>query len=467
MSFVYSLLTEELSYEIALHGHVPKDTVDKKRKQLRALLNRKESSVAEKLKSGYSFDDDVLGVQNSLQDLKNKVQSFDPSASDSETNRIKHRLQHVSLRIGRIKPEKKEEESQLSLLDSELLDIEGEFLCKLDQTTSVPPPSISALAISPQVPSFPSSKASVPVYKWNLKFSGQLKDNLVQFLERVHELKTSRNVSERELFDSAIDLFEEKALIWYRSIRSSVTDWPSLELKLKETFLPLFYDDDLIQEIKQRTQGEKEPAALYIAVMQGLFGRLSVLPPLSEQLTLIMKNLHPYFLSHLALLKIEDIPTLISTCKRLEECKYRIQSYQPPPSCKVQTLLAPDLACQDSEMQERLNKVHLTEVNLSELSCWNCTRTGHTYSQCTTPLARFCFGCGQKNVTKFSCPSCNTKFLRSDSSPKNDQRARMSAASQTFPSRSNTNLAQEIQPPLPNTGAVPKKRASGQLPRDK
>lgn len=70
-----------------------------------------------------------------------------------------------------------------------------------------------------------------PVSKWNIKFSGEMKIenfSLSAFLERVEETRIARNVTEQDLFNSAIDLFSGKALIWYRSIRKTVRDWPAL-----------------------------------------------------------------------------------------------------------------------------------------------------------------------------------------------------------------------------------------------
>jgi len=51
------------------------------------------------------------------------------------------------------------------------------------------------------------------VDKWGLKFTGNIYIMSVHnFLERATELRLARGVSEVELFDSAIDLFSDKAL---------------------------------------------------------------------------------------------------------------------------------------------------------------------------------------------------------------------------------------------------------------
>lgn len=61
-----------------------------------------------------------------------------------------------------------------------------------------------------------------PVSKWGLKFTGEKGTSVNAFLERVSELKIARHVHDDELFDSAVDLFAGKALVWYRDARRSV-----------------------------------------------------------------------------------------------------------------------------------------------------------------------------------------------------------------------------------------------------
>lgn len=40
--------------------------------------------------------------------------------------------------------------------------------------------------------------------------------------------------------------------------------------------------------------------------------------------------------------------------------------------------------------------------------CWNCADIGHTFADCTsTDRKVFCYGCGEKNVYKPTCPNCS------------------------------------------------------------
>ncbi|KAF5283755.1 hypothetical protein FQR65_LT02649 [Abscondita terminalis] len=75
-------------------------------------------------------------------------------------------------------------------------------------------PLISAVQTTPK---------SIPVYKWDVKFSGRPESSVSAFLERVDELASARSVSMEQVFTSALDLFEGPALNWYRSVRKSLS----------------------------------------------------------------------------------------------------------------------------------------------------------------------------------------------------------------------------------------------------
>jgi hypothetical protein len=130
--------------------------------------------------------------------------------------------------------------------------------------------------VTPRAASSPTVQRppSVPISKWNVKYSGDDRDmSLSAFLARVEELMVARHATKQDLFDCAIDLFSGKALIWYRANRKNATDWNSLVTLLRGQFQPADYNDRLFDEIRQRTQGSDETIGLYLAVMDSLFDR--------------------------------------------------------------------------------------------------------------------------------------------------------------------------------------------------
>lgn len=74
------------------------------------------------------------------------------------------------------------------------------------------------------------------------------------FLERVAELCVARHLSERQLFDSAVDLFSEKALSWFRANKGRFNDWQTFTVLLRRHFDPPVRDLTITKSIWQPRQ---------------------------------------------------------------------------------------------------------------------------------------------------------------------------------------------------------------------
>lgn len=278
-----------------------------------------------------------------------------------------------------------------------------------------------------------------PLSNWNITFDG---NNLSvgQFIERINEISSARNVSKERLFQSAIELFTGDALIWFRSIRPTIASWDQLIDRLRSDFLPSDYENDLWDEIRARKQGQNEKVIIFIAVMENLFSRLTHHPTEFTRLEQIRRNLLPYFQSQLSLRFIRRISDLRELCKQLEDTKYQIERFQSPISHNSRRSLEPDLSTKTSTFR-RVNEVFHEqnfEQNLSDLTylnplpstsanssnnypegvnnnisvdaldvtCWNCKARGHSWRSCKAKLNRFCYSCGNPNVTVRNCMRC-------------------------------------------------------------
>lgn len=108
----------------------------------------------------------------------------------------------------------------------------------------------------------------VRVDKWKLKFTGDNRQVSVHnFLERVSELRIARNISEQELFDSAIDLFTGKALVRFHANRHQFYSWESLSDLSSRHFETLVYRPRLFREMLDRTQDPSECILEYLGRM--------------------------------------------------------------------------------------------------------------------------------------------------------------------------------------------------------
>lgn len=185
----------------------------------------------------------------------------------------------------------------------------------------------------------PISAKFQSIEKWNVKFTGELKVMSVHnFLERVAELCVARHVSERQLFDSAVDLFSGKALSWFRANKGRFNDWQTLTVLLRRHFEPPDYRPRLFREILERTQDPSEGIIEYLSCMQALFRRYGGLAE-TAQLDILTRNLAPFYSTQLPVVDTQ----LEEECLKLEVKKYRVDNYVPP-SRKKQQFVEPDFA---------------------------------------------------------------------------------------------------------------------------
>lgn len=186
-----------------------------------------------------------------------------------------------------------------------------------------------------------------------------------------------------------------------------------------------------MDEIRRRTQGSQEKVLTYITIMENLFRKLQQPPSESERVTLIKRNLLPSIQSQLALQRVLTIDELVRLSRAVEETAAVIQKYVPP-STSSRSLLEPELAYKKPAGQSSIAAVRSqpsqSPSNLVENrnprqspvapdqspACWNCGKTGHRFNKCEQPRrTKFCFKCGESNVSVYNCPRCRKNLNRS------------------------------------------------------
>jgi hypothetical protein len=318
---VNRLAQDELVYELAVRGLTEVGTVEQMRKTLRNLLRMERGPNPLSYPAHpFTVAEDLAALTQKAEEIKALVDDFD---GISETGRKKI-LSKLACALGRANTVRSAEtvnQSAISKIVVSLLNSNSDMEYKVRHATA--DQSLGALDVSllnvdsgedSDVETSPTAATSfargdtsfrapsVPVYKWNLKFSGEdSRLSLSAFLMRVEELRVSRNVTEEELFQSANDLFEGRALTWFRSVRRNAYDWRSLVALLRNQFQPADYNDRLFEEIRRRTQGPDESIAMFAAVMDNMFDRVTVRVPEATRLKIILKNLAPYYQNQLGL----------------------------------------------------------------------------------------------------------------------------------------------------------------------
>lgn len=419
-------LTEaEIDYELRIRGiRATRKNLQSKKLILNNQLERSKINIRELKDPDFNAEDEKLIIDATILELDSLISEFSATVEDSFYLVITSRLACLTYRVNRFTvPEQPEESHKLYSEYKEdarasCFELEAKLSSKVVKAEN----SIKNEIVYPSS----SQNKSVPVYKWGVKFNGST--SLNAFLERVTELSKARNVSDIELYNSAIDLFDGPVLVWYRSIRDKISTWNELVRELQTVFLPLEYNETLLDEIKSRKQGRTENICIYVATMQNLFNRLAMPLNDSEQLKIIRRNILPIYIERLALTDINNLNDLIKYCRKIDEATQIKNKYTPP---KAINSLESDLAYVDEPGPSKpKNKNHTINNNksknfsnnstpamptslnsqrnkVSAVTCWNCKKSGHVYTDCRRPRSRFCFKCGNPNFTIKTCTTCN------------------------------------------------------------
>lgn len=280
------------------------------------------------------------------------------------------------------------------------------------------------------------SRSFTVVSKWNLYFDGT--SSVLSFLERIEELRSACGISKHDLFTSAVVLFRGTALTWFRSNKHSIWSWDLLSYELKKTYLPSEFEEDIWNDIKGRTQGRDERVAIFVAIMESYFSKLPNPPKEEKRVTIMRRNLLPYLQNHLASHGVTSIAELVTICQGIEEVYTRTEKFRPPPA-NPKAVIEPSLMYRPrpsktygihglteeenwlSTGSEEVYPSFATGVREAtsmaglgprQVICFNCRKAGHMLKDCTLPLTKRCYRCGEPNFTVNSCPKCRAGNCR-------------------------------------------------------
>lgn len=441
------LQKSELSYEVAIRGESPSDNVAGLRQQVTKLTQLYPAD--EILESVFEFSEDIKGCVETLDKVKNNLDTLKSTYNNSLYNRTKSLLNHLHYRIQRIEtPDNPDDSVLLSKVQKSFEKHYNIMLGFSKPVTGDTEPKISVPASENEdTGNINTSGLNISVTcdrgisndLSKLKYDG--KTCVRAFIQRVEEFRVSKGVSDSKMLQSAIDIFTGDALHWYRSVSSIYKDWTSLISHLKEDFDILDFDYRMTSEIRNRTQGDGESIIVYLSIMEGMFSRLS--KPLSneDKLEIILHNIRPCYSNIIAASpNIKSIQDLREVCKNYERIKVRSENYREPPVFNSK-MLAPEFCYQPQKRKEQEKKFYGNgsfsmsthrpfkndsqfkplEARVAEIStpyCFRCRVNTHSMRDCTAERTIFCFGCGEKNVRKPDCPKC-TKPSTSSPSSKN------------------------------------------------
>lgn len=401
---VSTLNKDELSYELEIRGLLVKgDTVELMRQKLRSALKEEAEGDTSFIQSSYPFtyDEDKEVLQAKLKEVEELVETYKKSQGELENRKIRAKVSFAMRRTERAPANTKAQQEEirdfrgkflllLSSLYEEEQDSEGEGLDSVPRGSSTPLSVVSSM-----------KAGSINVGKWNLRFCGDHSGSVNAFIERAEELRMAKGLTKAQLFRAAVELFEDRALIWFRANREKIGGWDRLVEELKAEFLPSDYDDRLRDEIRRRTQGRDETMGVYVATMERMFNRLSTSCEEAEKLRILRRNIAPFYQQQLGLTSIQSTDELVRLGRIIESTRAAVEAFVPP-AARSRRTLEPDLA-----YAEAPETGESTSAMAAALTCWTCRREGHLSRECSQQIR--CFGCGAEGVIRTDCWRCKCR----------------------------------------------------------
>lgn len=474
--FMREILVRERSGESTISFKAPKSYNDNPSNEILNCENKLSALISLTSEVSHSPEHSFLRrIHSRLTHLSNRAKLIIPSETgDTERHlTLLKNIQDTMSSLKQLEQEEYEEEDVISEHDKEVLQktlgeeairIIEQLKCRNSEKASVPIPEATEFhqnrasqstvadtdiprtilerpSLSSRHPGLQRSstfddglhkRKLVPIKDWGVKFSGKGTVSVNAFLERIEELKEARNAADEDLFRYAIDFFEEEALIWFRANKGTVANWPQLVKLLLDTFQQPFYQEELLEEIKRRTQSSQESVLIYMAIMQNMFNRLPTPIPETQKLLILRRNLQPYFQKAICRDTFDSVSELTSVLRIIERTKLSCDNFkEPTPS---EHSLERDLAYKGNTSNVSRNEktTELAAINDKEVlnagsKCWNCRSPGHRFRDCKLPRQRlFCYRCGRfgKTTNKCSCKATdkgndNSESMPADRTPKN------------------------------------------------
>lgn len=324
----------------------------------------------------------------------------------------------------------------------------------------------SALITPPAAMTLPPAAMALPpraqvcdaVRKWGIRFDGNT--DPISFLERIEELTKCYQFNPHDLLVALPELLKEKVLLWYRNNQGQWRTWGDFVKSFKSQYLPPRFHFWLEEEIRNRTQGQRESATEYVTSIQTLMRRHGKFS-LQEQLERIYENLKPEYKLYIRRKDFLTLNELLLLAEEYEAVQSGATSFRPPPSpaqayvfetaynprkSKVKdsyqasspvgiihespavsknpqvrepsphrnfshnqpkNQTAPFRDSRTNNQSNSRTTQPNPQVNNNVYSrqdvCWRCGKRGHRRPQCRGPAKIFCSWCGREGILSRDC----------------------------------------------------------------
>ena len=170
------------------------------------------------------------------------------------------------------------------------------------------------------------------VRKWQIRFSGAKSQSIDVFLARLEDCRVLANLSEEEVLSSLSELFTDTAATWYRNEKEKWATWQDFLTAARRWYgTTKRYQQRLVAEANNRTQGADEAVRDYITCLIAIVRKISPPPSVEQQLDQLHRNLRPQLQAMVRRTDFSTVEGLLELAVDAEQTLENAKTFRPPP----------------------------------------------------------------------------------------------------------------------------------------
>ncbi|XP_043471611.1 uncharacterized protein LOC122504523 [Leptopilina heterotoma] len=272
----------------------------------------------------------------------------------SVSDRVCRECQRENKRVDR--PKRGQWESRRSILDDSTSESESESDLSQCQRSG---------GKNKEIKSGRRSKVIKTLKDWDLKFFGD-DDSAEEFLERLEDCKAWSEFSDQEILQALPIMLQKSDSSWLRCLRQEIRSWKSFKRAFKNEYLVTVDDDDVIDELRARTQGKGEKISPYLTCFRLILGHMKRPLDKKQQAKIAYKGLTPEYRRQLDHLYFDSLSQMEKILRNFEKAKDLDERYTPPPP--KEKMRFPAAAVKESRFKKTVRSEAATSEEESESS---------------------------------------------------------------------------------------------------